>query len=96
MYAQPARRHRPSEKARPMDKKTMILTQIIMTLMMATTMSGIMSFIALGPTALWLSVWPKTALIAWPLAFGLGAITFPVASRIARRILDRRNVTTRA
>ncbi|UYV38194.1 DUF2798 domain-containing protein [Rhodobacteraceae bacterium D3-12] len=66
-----------------MQKKTMILTQIIMTFMMATAMSGIMSFIALGPTALWLSTWPRTALIAWPIAFVLGAIAFPLSARIA-------------
>lgn len=68
----------------------MILTQIIMTFMMAVTMSGIMTFIALGPTALWLSVWPKAALTAWPFAFVCGAVAFPVASRIARLIMKRR------
>ena len=66
-----------------MPKKTMIITQVIMTFMMATAMSGIMSLIALGPTALWLSLWPKTALIAWPIAFVLGAIAFPLSARIA-------------
>ncbi|SEK17471.1 Protein of unknown function [Pacificibacter marinus] len=72
-----------------MDKKTLILTQVIMTFMMAVTMSGIMSLIALGPTALWLSEWPKAALIAWPFAFVLGAIAFPVASRMANLIIRR-------
>ncbi|MEH6647789.1 DUF2798 domain-containing protein [Sulfitobacter sp.] len=66
-----------------MDKKSLILTQIFMTFLMAVSMSGIMSFISLGPTALWLSVWPKSALIAWPFAFALGAIAFSVSLRIA-------------
>ncbi|MDQ2094492.1 DUF2798 domain-containing protein [Rhodalgimonas zhirmunskyi] len=66
-----------------MEKKTLILTQVIMTFIMAVAMSGIMSLINLGPTALWLMVWPKTALIAWPFAFVLGGIAFPVAARIA-------------
>lgn len=72
----------------------MLLTKIIMTMIMAVSMSGIMSFIALGPTALWLSVWPKTALIAWPFAFVLGFIAFPVASWIARLVIKRRVVTS--
>lgn len=70
-----------------MQKKTMILTQVIMTFIMATAMSGIMSFIALGPTAFWLSNWPKTALIAWPIAFVLGGIAFPVSARIANFLM---------
>lgn len=72
-----------------MDKKTLILTQVIMTLLMAVAMSGIMSLIALGPTAMWLSVWPKTALMAWPFAFVLGAIAFPVSTWIATWIMKR-------
>lgn len=72
-----------------MDKKTLILTQIIMTFLMAVAMSGIMSFISLGPTAHWLAVWPKSALIAWPFAFALSAIAFPLAARIAGWITRR-------
>ena len=76
-----------------MDKKTLILTQVIMTAIMAVSMSGIMSFIALGPTALWLSTWPKNALVAWPFAFVLGAVAFPAASRIANWMTKRPSVT---
>ncbi len=70
-----------------MDKKTILLTQLIMTFLMAGAMSGSMSLFALGPTALRLSLWPKTALLAWPFAFVLGMVAFPVASAIARRLL---------
>ncbi|OWU81551.1 DUF2798 domain-containing protein [Phaeobacter sp. 22II1-1F12B] len=76
-----------------MDKKTLILTQVIMTAIMAVSMSGIMSFIALGPTALWLSTWPKNAIVAWPFAFVLGAVAFPAASRIANWMTKRSSVT---
>ncbi|MFY0618774.1 DUF2798 domain-containing protein [Shimia sp.] len=74
-----------------MEKKTMFLTQVIMTFLMATGMSGIMSLIALGPTALWLSVWPKTALIAFPIAFVMGAIAFPLSARIAGLLMKPRS-----
>ncbi|UWQ94670.1 DUF2798 domain-containing protein [Rhodobacteraceae bacterium M385] len=78
-----------------MQKKTMILTQAIMTLMMATAMSGIMSLIALGPTAIWLSAWPRTILIAWPIAFVLGAVAFPLSARIASFLVKPRSNASR-
>ena len=68
-----------------MDKTTMFLTQVIMTFMMATTMSGIISL----TEALWLSSWLKSALIAWPIAFVLDGIAFPTASCIAHRLRSR-------
>lgn len=89
-------RHHPSLKERQMQKKTMILTQVIMTCLMAIAMSGIMTFIALGPTALWLSVWLKSALIAWPIAFALGAIIFPLSARIANFLTKPRSDTATA
>ena len=85
-----ASRLHPSLKELLMQKKTMLITQVIMTFMMATAMSGIMSLLALGPTTLWLSAWPKTALIAWPIAFVLGAIAFPLSARIASFLVNPR------
>lgn len=54
-----------------MDRLTRLLTQFLITLMMALSMSGIMSLIALGPTAEWLRIWPRQFAIAWPIAFVL-------------------------
>lgn len=71
-----------------MDKKTLIIAQIIITFLMALSMSGIMSVITLGPTAEWLHAWPKQFAIAWPIAFILTQaatrIAFPVAFRLRR------------
>ena len=58
-----------------MNKKTILISQILMTFMMAMSMSGIMSLIALGPTADWLAIWMKQFLFAWPIAFVLTGLT---------------------
>ncbi len=79
-----------------MDKKKVIVTQLIMTFMMATSMSGIMSLIAMGPSATWLSRWPLQALTAWPIAFVVTMLLFPVASRITRLLLRTPTVASPA
>lgn len=70
------------------DKRTILTAQILITCMMAFSMSGIMSLIALGPTAEWLTAWPGQFLIAWPIAFVLtlfvSRFSFFLAVRITR------------
>lgn len=73
-----------------MDKRVMLLTQILMTLMMAISMSGLMSAFAMGLTAEWLAAWPLSALIAWPIAFVLTQGAFPLANLMARKLLPPR------
>lgn len=68
------------------DKKTLLLAQLLITLMMAATMSGIMSLIAMGPSLMWLSAWPKQFLIAFPIAFVLSLIASRLAFGIAHRL----------
>ena len=63
-----------------MTKKTVILAQLFISFMMAASMSGIMGFMALGPTAIWLQAWPRQFITAWPIAFVLSM----AASRIER------------
>lgn len=70
-----------------MDRKSVIFTQVIMTFMMAVSMSGVMSLIAIGPTDVWLSRWPIQALTAWPIAFVATMLLFPLASRLTRLVL---------
>ena len=69
-------------------KKTLILAQVFISLMMAFLMSGIMSVIALGPTNLWLRVWPQQFLLAWPIAFCLSLVVsrlgFAFSARLTR------------
>lgn len=75
------------------DRKTLLLAQVLITFMMALSMSGIMSFIALGPTAYWLSVWPQQFIVAWPIAFVLTlfvskfgfALSFMIMGRLRGR-----------
>ncbi|MFW2542626.1 DUF2798 domain-containing protein [Primorskyibacter sp. 2E107] len=68
-----------------MDRKTLLIAQLIITILMAVSMSGIMSLIAVGPGAEWLAGWPRQALIAWPFAFVLTQIITPLAFALAAR-----------
>jgi hypothetical protein len=52
-----------------MPKKVLIVAQLCITFCMAVSMSGIMSLIAMGPSAEWLAAWPIAAITAWPIAF---------------------------
>ena len=69
-------------------KKTLILAQVFISLMMAFLMSGIMSMIALGPTHLWLWAWPWQFILAWPIAFCLSLVVsrlgFALSVRLTR------------
>lgn len=69
-----------------MDKKTLIIAQLIITCLMAGSMSGIMSLISMGPTAEWLAGWPKAFLVAWPIAFLLTQLTSWIGFRVAFRV----------
>ncbi|GHF37061.1 DUF2798 domain-containing protein [Seohaeicola zhoushanensis] len=69
-----------------MDRKTIIIAQLFITFMMATLMSGVMSLIALGPTAEWLHGWPRQVIIAWPIAFVFTQFTTPLAFFLATRL----------
>lgn len=73
------------------DKKTLLLAQVLITFMMAASMSGLMSMIALGPTTEWLHAWPRQFLIAWPIAFVLTLVVSRIAFGIAGRVMGRRS-----
>lgn len=47
-----------------MSKKCVILTQVIMTVLMGTTMSGVTSLIVVGPLMEWLAGRPRQLLVA--------------------------------
>lgn len=72
-----------------MDKKTLLLAQVFITLMMAASMSGIMSLLAVGPSAGWPLIWAKEFAIAWPIAFCLTFVASRIAFAMARRITRR-------
>lgn len=71
------------------DRKTLLFAQLLITLMMAASMSGIMSLIALGPTQEWLHVWPRQFVIAWPIAFVLTFFVSRIAFGIAKRVFGK-------
>jgi hypothetical protein len=66
---------------RMLPKKTTLVLQLAMTFMMALTMSGTLGFIFNG--ADFLSHWPQTFIIAWPMAFIFTRIINPIAFKIA-------------
>ncbi|MBI1620872.1 DUF2798 domain-containing protein [Aquamicrobium zhengzhouense] len=72
-----------------MDFKTRIVTQIIMTCMMALTMSGIMATVILGVGNVSLSMWLNQFIIAWPIAFVMTNILFPIAMMLCGLVLGR-------
>lgn len=65
-------------------KKTTLVMQIAMTFMMALTMSLTIGLIQVGPS--FLSHWPQTFIVAWPIAFIYTRIINPIAFKIAFRI----------
>ncbi|GAB3622270.1 DUF2798 domain-containing protein [Mariniluteicoccus endophyticus] len=74
-----------------MDKKTILLSQTIMTFIMATTMSGLLGMIfAGGPSMQWLTTWPKQFIIAWPIAFVLTMVAWPASMALTAAILRPR------
>ncbi len=68
------------------DTKTLLIAQLLIACMMAFCMTGLFSFLKLGPTAEWLHEWLKAFVAAWPIAFCLsifvGKLSFKIASRI--------------
>lgn len=74
----------------PMDKKTVLIAQVLITLMMSFSMSGIMLAINLGFTEEMLSIWMQQFPIAWPIAFIItqfvSAIAFPLAFILRKKI----------
>ncbi|WP_028030331.1 DUF2798 domain-containing protein [Gemmobacter nectariphilus] len=69
-----------------MDKKSLLLAQALITLMMAASMSGIMLAFHLGLTREWLHEWPRQFIIAWPIAFvltqGVGRLAFAIVGKL--------------
>ena len=72
------------------DKKTLFLAQLFITFMMALSMSGIMSLLQLGPTAEWLTIWPRQFIVAWPIAFLLTMVISRLGFALAHRIAGSR------
>ena len=70
-----------------MDKRTIIVSQILMTGMMAFSMSAIMLLLAVGPTAQWLEIWPTQFITAWPIAFVMTNVAWPLSQALTRKIL---------
>lgn len=70
-----------------MSKKFVLVSQVVMTFIMAATMSGIMSLVAMGPTAEWFRSWPLQFVIAWPIAFALTMVAWPASMKLAQAML---------
>ncbi|WP_211236602.1 DUF2798 domain-containing protein [Arthrobacter castelli] len=79
------------DKERTMNKKSVFLSQVIMTFIMAATMSGIMGLIFAGPSMEWLTGWPRQFIIAWPIAFALTMVAWPASMALTGTILRSRD-----
>lgn len=77
------------KKLSPFEKKATLLAQIFITMMMAFSMSGVMSLIAMGPTREWLMQWPASFITAWPIAFFFTLFVGPLAFRMSYGLLGR-------
>lgn len=71
--------------------KRIFTSQVIMTFIMAATMSGIMGLIIIGPSVAWLAEWPKQFIIAWPIAFALTMVAWPASMALTARIFQSRS-----
>lgn len=79
-----------------MSKKHVFLSQVFMTFLMATSMSGIMSLISVGPSMEWLASWPKQILIAWPIAFVITMFAWPASMGLAGKLVRPQTTTPAA
>lgn len=68
------------------NKKTLILAQALIALMMATFMTGFFSFLNLGATGEWFLAWGKSFVIAFPVAFLASLVISPIAFRLAHML----------
>jgi hypothetical protein len=71
------------------DTKTIIIAQIFISCMMAFMMTGIFSFLSLGPTVHWLQAWSRGFVTAWPIAFVLSLIVGKLAFKLAGMITGK-------
>jgi hypothetical protein len=69
------------------EKKVLLLAQGFITMMMAFSMSGVMSLIALGPTREWLMEWPVNFIVAWPIAFCFTLVVGPLGFKMAYKVM---------
>lgn len=71
------------------NKKTLILAQLLIAMMMAGLMTGIFGFIHMGPSPDFFAEWGRSFLMAFPIAFVLSLGVGPLAFRLANRITGR-------
>lgn len=73
-----------------MDKKFALVSQISMTLLMAAVMSGLLGLIFSGGFLIeWLARWPLQCIVAWPIAFVVTMVAWPIAMKLATQTLSR-------
>jgi len=66
--------------------KTVLVGQALISFMMALLMTGFFSFLELGPTAVWLDMWWRSFVAAWPVAFCLSVPVSKLAFTVAIRL----------
>ncbi len=69
-------------------KKKQIITGILMTTVMALTLSGFFSLIYMGFTLEWVGVWARNFAMGWPVGFIVSLIAAGPVQRLAGRLAD--------
>jgi hypothetical protein len=72
------------------DCKPLLFAEFLVTLMMAGSISGIMSVIASGPTPEWRHAGSRQSIIAWPIAFALTLFVRRPAFGITGKVFRKR------
>ncbi|HGF7192462.1 TPA: DUF2798 domain-containing protein [Vibrio cholerae] len=67
-------------------KKTLIVAQLFISLMMAFLMTGIFSFLELGMSHVWLQTWMSKFIVAWPIAFILSIFVGNLGFKLATKV----------
>jgi len=57
-----------------MQRRTLIIAQLLISFKMALLMTGIFSFIPMGLSMEWLKTWAEHFITAWPIAFVLSML----------------------
>lgn len=70
-------------------RKIAVLAALMMSGIMSFVLTGLLSFIANGPSRAWFGAWWHSLVIAWPVACMLVVVLGPLVAGQAARIVGR-------
>lgn len=69
------------------ERKVVVLTTLIMTVLMSVFFSGLLSFMSLGLTTAWLAAWIKGFALAWPMQATVALLVGPLVQVMATKLV---------